>query len=414
MNPQDVSKQVPITFTGRRQDGSAYGRQPGRYDETVSKVGPGTPCGELMRRYWHPVGLSSETTDTPQKVRILGENLVLFRDKAGRPGLLLDRCCHRGTTLYYGKVEEQGIRCCYHGWLFAVDGTCVEQPCEPQGGLHRDKARQPWYPVEERYGLVFAYMGPLDQRPPLPKYDTLENLAPAERLEQEGGGFYVGGPATKEHPTVGFSWLQNWENVMDPYHVVILHSRFSGIQFREQLAVMPNVEWAQSDYGIASTQHRSLEDGRTYRRVTQTLLPNVRIVPSIEMTEGKGREVAWLVPVDDHSHRAFGVARVGIDEEPVYTRRSRVPLHNGKRWKEMTEAEHRQYPDDYEAQSGQGSINLHSEETLATTDRGIVMLRRLLTKQIKVVQEGGIPLGAGSLNEPLVVVKAGNFFEESQ
>ena len=103
---------------------------------------------------------------------MLGEDLILFRDKTGRPGLVQARCAHRGTTLYYGKVEERGIRCCYHGWLFDVEGRCLEQPCEPEGGRFRDRVRQPWYPVQELYGLVFAYMGPPEKKPVLPRYDA--------------------------------------------------------------------------------------------------------------------------------------------------------------------------------------------------------------------------------------------------
>ena len=120
----------------------------------------GTPAGELLRRYWHPVARSSEATSLPRKVRILSEDLILFRDGRGRPGLVEPRCCHRGTTLYYGRVEDDGIRCPYHGWLFAVDGACLDQPCEPDRGRNRASYRQPWYPVREYNGLVFAYMGP--------------------------------------------------------------------------------------------------------------------------------------------------------------------------------------------------------------------------------------------------------------
>src|SRR5215831_13577749 len=172
-----------------RADGGAYGRPPAHSDHELTQVGPGTPCGELMRRYWQPVGLSSEVTHRPANVRILGEDLILFRDRKGRPGLLYPRCMHRGTTLYYGKVEDEGIRCCYHGWLFAVDGQCLDQPCEPNRGLRRDLARQPWYPVQEQYGLVFAYMGPPGKMPVLPRYDILEDLQPGERLASCAGGW---------------------------------------------------------------------------------------------------------------------------------------------------------------------------------------------------------------------------------
>jgi phenylpropionate dioxygenase-like ring-hydroxylating dioxygenase large terminal subunit len=150
--------------------GTGFGRPPATHIKSLTEVGPGTPMGNLLRRYWHPVGLGSHATETPREVRVLGEDLILFRDKTGRPGLVQARCAHRGTTLYYGKVEERGIRCCYHGWLFDVEGRCLEQPCEPEGGLFRDRVRQPWYPVREFYGLVFAYMGPPEKKPVLPRY----------------------------------------------------------------------------------------------------------------------------------------------------------------------------------------------------------------------------------------------------
>lgn len=409
MNDTSLIRPQPITFLGKRQQGGGYGKQPGRSDDFLTLVEPGTPCGELMRRYWHPVGVSAKVSSDPAKVRVLGEDLILFRDGKGRVGLLHEHCAHRGSSLYYGKVEEDGIRCCYHGWLFAVDGACVEQPCEPEGGLHREKCRQPWYPTEERYGLVFAYMGPLDVMPPLPRYDVLEDLGPDEELQQEDKSFYIGGGTTPENPVAPYSWLQNFENVMDPFHVVILHSRFSGVQFRQQMAVMPNVEWELCDHGVMYRSVRKTASG-VLTRVTQTLLPNVRIVPSIELTPGKGREVAWLVPVDSHHHRSFGVARVPKNEEPLYSRRSRMATHEGKTWWEMREQEHKQFPDDYEAQSSQGSIPAHSDEHLATSDKGVVMLRRLLTRQIKSVQEGAVPEGAGPDSQQ-VFVRAGNFFE---
>ena len=130
-----------------RELGTAYAMRPSASRTELTEVGRGTPMGELLRRYWHPVGLAADATDTPRKVRALGEDLILFRDRHGRAGLLHARCCHRGTTLYYGKVEEDGIRCCYHGWKFDTEGHCLEQPCEPDGGQFRDKVRQPWYPV---------------------------------------------------------------------------------------------------------------------------------------------------------------------------------------------------------------------------------------------------------------------------
>src|SRR6185312_4621686 len=189
--------------------GNAYGRGLQTHDAELTEVGPGTPCGEFMRRYWHPIALAEKVGPVPQNIRILGEDLILFRDRKGRPGLLYPRCMHRGTTLYYGKVEDEGIRCCYHGWLFGVDGTCLDQPCEPnhgdpeQGG-HRDVARQPWYPVEERYGLIFAYMGPPEKKPVLPRFDILEDCTAEETVIGQRGGAQTG---DRSMPVAPYSWV---------------------------------------------------------------------------------------------------------------------------------------------------------------------------------------------------------------
>jgi nitrite reductase/ring-hydroxylating ferredoxin subunit len=128
-----------VNITQRDRDlGTAYAVRPSTTRTELTAVGRGSPMGKLLRRYWHPIGLSSDAGDAPRKVRALGEDLILFRDRHGRPGLLHARCCHRATTLHYGKVEEDGIRCCYHGWKFDTEGHCLEQPCEPDGGSFKD------------------------------------------------------------------------------------------------------------------------------------------------------------------------------------------------------------------------------------------------------------------------------------
>ena len=122
---------------------SAYGLEIPAEDAELTHVGPGTPCGELMRRYWQPICLLKDLTDMPKKVRILGEDLVAFRDGQGRSGLLFFRCSHRGVSLEYGRIEDAGIRCCYHGWLYDVDGNCLEMPLEPAGSTHKERIKQP-------------------------------------------------------------------------------------------------------------------------------------------------------------------------------------------------------------------------------------------------------------------------------
>jgi nitrite reductase/ring-hydroxylating ferredoxin subunit len=387
--------------------GRGYGRQRQHANALLTEVGPGTPCGEFIRRYWQPVGLSSKTTAVPQAVRILGEDLVLFRDGAGKAGLLYSRCAHRGTTLYYGKVEERGIRCCYHGWLFDVEGNCLEQPCEPNGGAHRELARQPWYPVEERYGIVFAYLGPPDKQPALMRFDILEDLAPAEYLEVDDQSWAAGVGGTM--PIVPYSWLHHYDNIMDPFHVQVLHSTFSGTQFVPEFAVMPKCDFATTDTGMTYAAHRTLDDGRVVDRVSQSLLPNIRIVPNVRLEHGRATEVAWLVPVDDTHHRIIHIAKVTGPGR--FTGRI---MYNGKRWPEMTEAEHQRFPGDFEAQMGMGAVSLHSEEHLATSDRGVAMLRRQLEQQIRTVAEGGDPLGVTSDPEKAVVkVESGNYFKST-
>lgn len=384
-------------------NGSAYGRPPQKPDKLLTEVGPGTPMGELMRRYWQPVAVSREVQDLPRMVRILGEDLVLFRDRNGRPGLLYPRCMHRGTTLYYGKVEEQGIRCCYHGWLFDVQGNCLEMPCEPGGGKRRDLARQPWYPVEERYGFVFAYLGPPDKKPVLPRYDNLENLEDGYELQAYIGG--MGSTGDFSLDMAPYSWLHMNDNVMDPYHVYILHSKMTGPQFAKEFELQPKVKFFKTGEGVCYSAVRQLDDGRRVDRVSSWLMPNVMSVPDIYLKEGQSSMVSWAVPVDD-SHFAQAMA-MKIPKGVVF---EGIKL-GGKTWGEMTMEEHQRTPGDYEAQAGQGPISLHSEEHLVSSDRGITMQRRMLKEQIKLLKKGGDPVGVVfDEDQALVNIRSGNFF----
>src|SRR5437867_10557768 len=177
-------------------------------NERLTRVGPGTPAGELLRRYWYPVAFAAELTDeNPTRfVRILGEDLVLFRDKSGNVGLVGDHCPHRGASLLYGRVEERGIACAYHGWLYDVEGNCLETPAEPADSKLYLTVKHRAYPVQERYGLYWTYMGPAPV-PVLPRFDVAE----------------VG---TVKHVSVSrqdCNWLQVAENNLDQSHTVILH-----------------------------------------------------------------------------------------------------------------------------------------------------------------------------------------------
>ncbi len=390
--------------TSALHSGSLYGRPAGKHNAALTEVGQGSPMGELLRRYWQPVALARDATTTPKLIRALGEELILFRDKSGRPGLVHPRCAHRGTSLVYGKVEERGIRCCYHGWLFDVEGHCVEQPCEPGGGAHRDKVRQPWYPVRDAYDLVFAYMGPPDKMPVLPRVEALQNIAPGQKILGEQKAFASGGPAIAD-----CNWLQYFENALDTFHVSVLHSNFSGLQFIPEMAVMPDVKWSMTAGGVKATQRRKLDDGKIFLRITEVLSPNVRSVPDAFGKRGKVDRIEWTLPVDDTHFTTF---TAGVVAEEAKVIRERRVLHDGKLWEDMTEEERRLFPDDREAQVGQGPITLHSDEHLATSDQGLVMFRRLLHKQLATVAEGKDPLGVW-FNEADAVIRleAGNFFD---
>jgi phenylpropionate dioxygenase-like ring-hydroxylating dioxygenase large terminal subunit len=372
----------------------------------LTQVGSGTPCGEFLRRYWHPIGLAADAGEQPRQVRVLGEDLILFRDRAGRAGLLYPRCCHRGTTLYYGRVEDRGIRCCYHGWLFDVEGHCLEQPCEPEGGRQRANVRQPWYPVQERYGLIFVYLGPADKKPVLPRYDILETLAPGEFIEADDTSIGSGGPAL-----VPCNWFQHYENIMDPFHVPILHGSFSGLQFVAQMGIMPEVAFSTTPRGTRTVQDRRLPDGRTHHRITEAVFPTLRVVPSPRVEAyGPSEQIGWVLPIDDTNFRIYVAGRT-TEKGALGKGRSK---YNGKWWWDLTEEEHQRFPGDYEAQVGQGPITLHSEERLASSDKGVAMIRRLLSRQIDAVKDGGDPIGVNfdPANE-LVKLDAGNFIVDA-
>ena len=381
--------------------GTGYDMAPPSHDAALTEVRRGTPMGEMLRRYWHPVGLTGDATDTPRAVRVLGEDLVLFRNGSERAGLVHARCCHRGTTLYYGRVEEKGIRCCYHGWLFDAEGHCLDQPCEPEGGRQRGRIRQPWYPVQERYGLIFAYMGPPDRKPILPRYECLDVLDDGEFIEADDSSLGGGGP-----PIIPCNWLQHFENVVDPLHVPILHGAFSGMQFTDAMAAMPEVAFETTETAVKVRSKRPASDGRIFHRVTEVVLPTLRVVPNPRVAQfTRVESIGWVLPMDDHSFRIYVAGRVREAGE-LGRMRSRF---GGRFWWDLTEAEHRAMPGDYEAQVGQGPVTLHSEEHLVSSDQGIAMLRRLLRRQVRTVAEGRDPAGVSfDSDAPPIVFEAGN------
>ncbi|MEO6652960.1 MAG: Rieske 2Fe-2S domain-containing protein [Ilumatobacteraceae bacterium] len=383
-------------------DGRAYGWVPGESDPELYQVGPATPAGELLRRYWHPIARCEEATALPRGVRVLGEDLVLYRSLDGTPGLMLPRCCHRGTTLYFGKVEQDGIRCPYHGWLFAADGQCLDQPCEPDRGRNRDSYRQPWYPVIEYHGLIFAYLGPAAKQPVFPRYDIFEGLDDDTEEVVIVDHFAFGGPT--DAPC---NWFQTHENAMDPYHVFILHNAISGPQFDPKLEIWPRIDWQRNELGVTATQDRELPDGTTLHRITEVRMPTIRVIPTPTLTVlGPTNNLSWALPIDDTNTRVYAMVRKPKDRPaqglPVYA--------DGKSWFDLTDAEHQRYPGDFETQVGQGPITLHTEERLSSTDRGVSMVRRQYKEQVRRVVDGLDPVGVSfDPSNALQTVVAGNY-----
>jgi phenylpropionate dioxygenase-like ring-hydroxylating dioxygenase large terminal subunit len=221
-------------------------------DEELARVGPGTACGEYLRRFWQPVILASELGDLPRRVRILGEDLVAYRDKSGSIGLLELHCPHRGTSLEFGLIGDRGIRCCYHGWLFDCDGTILETPGEPADSTLKDRLFHGAYPVHEYAGLVFAYMGPPDQQPAFPVLDTYD--LPGYRL-------------TARAPTLWeCNWLQVKENSMDPAHLAFLHTLPGSEGFTEDLKELGGWDWMETPVGMVYIDTRRQGD-RVWVRV---------------------------------------------------------------------------------------------------------------------------------------------------
>ena len=365
--------------------GSAYDLPEPHFDEELTLVTRGTAAGELLRRYWQPVAKSDKVKDLPVKIRILGEDLVLFRKPNGSVGLVYPRCIHRGSDLMYGKVTDKGIRCCYHGWTFETDGRCTDQPGIRNPSTH---LRQPWYPTEERYGLIFAYLGPIDRKPPLPHYDLLEQLPPDWHVLADDTTIPSGGAGN-----MPCNWLQHHENGLDPAHVPIVHAA----QFPEIMTTNDGKYEFERRVDRIFSQGTMQAGGVSLNFKVELIMPNIRVIPdpllSADRPDGKSDSVAWTVPIDNENTIVFTAFAVSQGTVPS----GDLPLYDGKRWSELSFEQHQRFPGDYEAQTGQGVIAFHSEEHLVRMDEGVVLYRRLLRDAIKSVAEGrDPPLAFGS------------------
>ena len=267
-------------------------------NELLSRVGPGTPMGNLLRQYWIPALQSTDIPDkdgTPLRVRLLGENLVAFRNTDGAVGLIDHVCPHRCASLFFGRNEENGLRCLYHGWKFDIQGQCVDTPNEPPGSKLKNRIRTTAYPCIERNGVIWAYMGPRRNPPPLPE-PGWAMVDPARR-----------GALRYQRAC---NWVQAMEGDFDSSHLSFLHLAFdpklqgtaadkkAGIEYYRNLARMdrqPVLEVRDTDIGVMYGARRDGEEGRYYWRVTQFLLPFYTSVPAYG---GKNRAKIW-VPLDD-------------------------------------------------------------------------------------------------------------------
>lgn len=363
--------------------GGYYHREIPQEDAELTRIGPGTPCGEYLRRFWQPVTFSDDLKDLPVALKILGEELVAFRDFSGRIGLVEAHCPHRGTSLEFGLVSEKGIRCCYHGWLFDVDGTILETPGEPEDSTLKDRLCHGAYPTHEYNGTVFAYMGPPDQMPPFPLFDS---------YEREG---YRMIPGKKyDYPC---NWLQILENAMDPVHTSFLHTIVSGSQFTEEFGVIPELDFIETPVGMIYIATRRMGDN-VWVRMVENIMPNLQQVAPIWETGQDPHEFdgpmmsRWIVPQDDTHTMLLEFRHISVTDEstPAWWADREQMLPAQLPITENLEDQQRQ-PTDYEAQVSQRPIAIHGMEHLGATDRGITMFRKLVKDGIQAVQEGRDP-----------------------
>ena len=365
-------------------------------NDVLQKSGPGTPCGEYLRRFWQPVVHAASLKDLPVSIKIMHEDLVAFRDKSGRVGLLQKRCCHRGTSLEFAKIEDRGIRCCYHGWQFDVDGTILDIPTEPADGTLKNRLFQGAYPVREFAGLVFAYMGPPEHMPPFPLYDTLD--VPGYHLEHAEP---VGVSNVKP-----CNWLQILDNVADPVHEAFLHTRISGVQFFDkndkpmiEMGDIGELVFQETPIGMICQEVRRIQDA-IWVRSLEVIYPNIAQIGRAPVfppeLENGGKERAymplltrWRVPVDDEHTVEYAFVRLRDGENNPYTD-NQVPAWRTN-YGDRPYEERQRMPGDYEAIVEQGPITRHGTEHLVASDRGVTMFRRATLKGIEAVQNGEDP-----------------------
>lgn len=382
-------------------------------NDTLTLTGPGTEAGDVLRRYWQPTALSDELESARPvvPVKLLGEDLVLFRDSENKLGLIGRACPHRGADLCYGRLEDNGLRCPFHGWHFNRDGQCVEQPGEPEGSLMHEKIKNISYPVIEKNGIIFSYMGP-GEPPKFPNFDCFR--APDTHVFAFKGLWNC-------------NWLQAMEVGIDPAHASFLHRFLQdedpadsyGKQFRDKAAdtdipmtkllrdyPRPDISVEETDYGMRVIALRHLDNGKTHVRITNQIFPEAICIPmSREMIITQ-----WHVPIDDHNcywYSMFTSFDKPVDKEHMRAQRLKehrlpdyAPIksksnHYGFDPVEQTQTTYTGMGLDINvhdqwAVESPGPIADRTKEHLGKTDVAISKFRRMFRAAIADVKKGSI------------------------
>ena len=383
-------------------------------NELLTRVLPGTRMGDLFRRYWLPAVLSEEIAapdGPPVRVRLLGEDLVAFRDSAGAVGLVDAHCPHRRAPMFFGRNEECGLRCVYHGWKFDVGGNCVDMPSEPPDSVFRTKINIKAYPTWETGGIVWAYLGPRAEIPPFPAYEWLRAPDTHRRVSK-----------TLENA----NYLQALEGGIDTAHSSFVHNNdLSSTSRLKSQNTHPELEVEPTSYGFRYAGVRALSEGRAYVRAYQFFMPAMQMRAAFLDGNGDPRETPTLrghiwVPVDDEWTMVYNWVCSASPDGPIsdkWWQRHEKAAGRGQddfipgsyRLKrnldndflvdrEMQRA--RTYTgitglntQDYAVQEGMGPICDRSLEHLGTSDRAIIVARRMLREALDDIVEGRQPAG---------------------
>jgi 5,5'-dehydrodivanillate O-demethylase len=360
-------------------------------NEQLTRVGRGTPMGELQRRYWHPIGAVEELKDRyTKRVRLLGEDLVLFRDRSGALGLVAEFCPHRRASLYYGIPEADGLRCPYHGWKFDAGGNCIDQPNEPEGSTFKDRVATAGYSVQALGGMIFAYIGP-QPAPLLPRW---------EGFVVDGAIRHIGQAA------VPCNWLQVMENSLDPVHTEWLHGKLQ--EFVEEQTALAGTKYqisrkhlkiafAEFEYGVYKRRllEGAPEDSDDWRVGHPVLFPNILAVGSGGGNVWKFHAYQMRVPVDDENTMHYWYIAYEPPTDAVIPPEllDRVPLYDfpyrdehGEYRLDVVDAQ------DIMAWITQGPIAQRQLEKLGSTDSGVILFRKILQRELAKVERGEDPL----------------------